>query len=133
MKILFKNLQEVAAADENVNERVNRKFKSEVHAEIRSEEQKKQKQKNDANTLDRKLIVDGVRHSMKKFDYIETYTEDKESGLQKYTNLLIDEVRRHYFEEKKIEDNLGENDPVLEFIKETVTKIVRRTLESKIN
>ena len=45
--------------------------------------------------------------------------------------MLVDEVRRHYFEEKSTEDNLKENDPLLEIIKETVRKIVTRKLDPK--
>lgn len=126
VKTLFKYLKEVAEADTDVNEKVKKKFKSEAHAEIRNEEQNKHKQKKQKETLDRKLIVDGTYHSMNKFDDIDTYED-----IQDYTSMLVDEVRRHYFEEKSTEDNLKENDPLLEIIKETVRKIVTRKLNPK--
>ena len=71
---------------------------------------------------DKRLVVDGIHHSMRKFDDIETYKKT-EDDLEKYITMLRNEVRRHYVEEKQIEDNLEDDNPILEFINDVVKKI----------
>jgi len=68
---------------------------------------------------DRKIIVDGSYHSMKKFDSVENY--ERES----YVALLAAEVRRHYIEEKHIKDEFTESDNVIKFINATVGRVVK--------
>merc|ERR1712012_390813 len=101
LRDLFENLREVAEADSEINPYVKERlqFKKE------------------------KLIVDGIYHSMRKFDDIESFTLS-EDGLENYIKILRDEVRKHYVEEKKIEDNLEDDNPILKFINDTVKNIV---------
>ena len=68
---------------------------------------------------DRKIIVDGSYHSMKKFDSAENY--ERES----YIALLTAEVRRHYMEEKNIKDEFTDSDNLIKFINATVGRITR--------
>jgi hypothetical protein len=70
---------------------------------------------------DRKIIVDGSYHSMKKFDFAENY--ERES----YISLLAAEVRRHFIEEKNIPDDFTDSDNVIKFINATVGRITRET------
>ena len=70
---------------------------------------------------DRKIIVDGSYHSMKKFDFAENY--ERES----YLSLLAAEVRRHFVEEKNIPDDFTDNDNVIRFIKATVGRITKES------
>ena len=68
---------------------------------------------------DRKIIVDGSYHSIKKFDSAENY--ERES----YVALLTAEVRRHFIEEKNIKDEFTESDNVIKFINATVGRVAR--------
>ena len=68
---------------------------------------------------DRKIIVDGSYHSMKKFDSAENY--ERES----YIALLTAEVRRHYMEEKNIKDEFTDSDNLIRFIHATVGRVTR--------
>ena len=71
---------------------------------------------------DRKLIVDGSYHSMKKFDSVENYEQES------YIALLAAEVRRHYIEEKNIKDEFTESDNVIRFINATVGRVIKGKL-----
>ena len=73
---------------------------------------------------DRKIIVDGSYHSMKKFDSAENY--ERES----YISLLTAEVRRHFMEEKNIPDEFTDSDNVIKFIKATVGRVIRESSSS---
>ena len=68
---------------------------------------------------DRKIIVDGSYHSMKKFDSAENY------GRESYIALLTAEVRRHFMEEKNIPDEFTDSDNVIKFINATVGRVTR--------
>ena len=68
---------------------------------------------------DRKIIVDGSYHSMKKFDSAENY------GREPYIALLTAEVRRHFVEEKNIQDEFTESDNVIKFINATIRRITK--------
>ena len=113
LRVLFEHLKEVAEADSDINPHVKERlnFKNE----------KKNLEKQVLNA-DKRLVVDGIHHSMRKFDDIETYKKT-EDDLEKYITMLRNEVRRHYVEEKQIEDNLEDDNPILEFINDVVKKI----------
>ena len=68
---------------------------------------------------DKKIIVDGSYHSVKKFDSAENY--ERES----YISLLTAEVRRHFIEEKNIQDEFTDSDNVIKFINATVGRVTR--------
>jgi len=131
LKVLFQYLNEVAEADSEINPHVKEKlkFKKEKHAEVRVKEKESKNLEKQVLNADKRLIVDGIHHSMRKFDDIETY-KVKEDGLDNYITILRNEVRKHYVEEKKIEDNLEDN-PILEFINDTVKKIVLKKANPK--
>ena len=128
----YRNLHEVAQADSCVNEKVkeNELNKSNKKAKNQTKKQSNGEQKNKTERHvgknDMKLIVDGVYHSMKKFDDLEVYKENGDEGIQNYITILQEESRRHFIEEKHIMDNFTEDDEVIKFINATVTKIVLR-------
>ena len=124
LRVLFEHLKEVAEADSDVNPHVKERlnFKKEKHAEVRINENEKKNLKKQVLNADKRLVVDGIHHSMRKFDDIETYKKT-EDDLEKYITMLRNEVRRHYVEEKQIEDNLEDDNPILEFINDVVKKI----------
>ena len=124
LRVLFEHLKEVAEADSDVNPHVKERlnFKKEKHAEVRINENEKKNLEKHVLNADKRLIVDGIHHSMRKFDDIETYKKT-EDDLEKYITMLRNEVRRHYVEEKQIEDNLEDDNPILEFINDVVKKI----------
>ena len=128
----YRNLHEVAQADSCVNEKVkeNELNKSNKKAKNLTKKQSNGEQKNKTERHvgknDMKLIVDGVYHSMKKFDDLEVYKENGDEGIQNYITILQEESRRHFIEEKHIMDNFTEDDEVIKFINATVTKIVLR-------
>ena len=95
----------------------------EKRVEVRVKENVKKNLGNPLPNVDKRMIVDGVHHSMRKFDDIDTYKVE-EGGLDRYITILRSEVRRHYVEEKKIEDNLEDDNPILEFINDAVKKII---------
>ena len=128
IKILFENLKAVATADSDVNPGVNEKNK--VKLTVKKPSTGKEKPMSQLD-MDRRLIVDGVYHSMKKFDDIENYKQRKDGGIDTYINILTDEVKRHYIEEKEIKGKLKETDPIMELIKTTVKKIVTRITQKK--
>ena len=128
IKILFENLKAVATADSDVNPGVNEKNK--VKLTVKKPSTGKEKPMSQLD-MDRRLIVDGVYHSMKKFDDIENYKQRKDGGIDTYINILTDEVKRHYIEEKEIKGKLKETDPIIELIKTTVKKIVTRITQKK--
>jgi len=132
LRNLFQNLNEVAEADSEINpylkERL--KFKKKKHTEVRVKEREKKNLEKQVLNEDKRLIIDGIHHSMKKFDDIETYNVT-EAGLDSYSAMLGNEVRRHYVEEKKIEDNFEVDHPILEFINDAVQKIVRKKANPK--
>ena len=124
LRVLFEHLKEVAEADSDINPHVKERlnFKKEKHAEVRINENEKKNLEKHVLNADKRLIVDGIHHSMRKFDDIETYKKT-EDDLEKYITMLRNEVRRHYVEEKQIEDNLEDDNPILEFINDVVKKI----------
>ena len=124
LRVLFEHLKEVAEADSDINPHVKERlnFKKEKHAEVRIKENEKKNLKKQLLNADKRLVVDGIHHSMRKFDDIETYKKT-EDDLEKYITMLRNEVRRHYVEEKQIEDNLEDDNPILEFINDVVKKI----------
>ena len=124
LRVLFEHLKEVAEADSDINPHVKERlnFKKEKHAEVRINENEKKNLKKQVLNADKRLVVDGIHHSMRKFDDIETYKKT-EDDLEKYITMLRNEVRRHYVEEKQIEDNLEDDNPILEFINDVVKKI----------
>ena len=124
LRVLFKHLKEVAEAASDINPHVKERlnFKKEKHAEVRINENEKKNLEKHVLNADKRLIVDGIHHSMRKFDDIETYKKT-EDDLEKYITMLRNEVRRHYVEEKQIEDNLEDDNPILEFINDVVKKI----------
>ena len=124
LRVLFEHLKEVAEADSDVNPHVKERlnFKKEKHAEVRINENEKKNLEKQILNADKRLVVDGIHHSMRKFDDIETYKKT-EDDLEKYITMLRNEVRRHYVEEKQIEDNLEDDNPILEFINDVVKKI----------
>ena len=128
----YRNLHEVAQADSCVNEKVkeNELNKSNKKAKNQTKKQSNGEQKNKTERHvgknDMKLIVDGVYHSMKKFDDLDVYKENGDEGIQNYITILQEESRRHFIEEKHIMDNFTEDDEVIKFINATVTKIVLR-------
>ena len=124
LRVLFEHLKEVAEADSDINPHVKERlnFKKEKHAEVRINENEKKNLEKHVLNADKRLIVDGIHHSMRKFDDIETYKKT-EDDLEKYITMLRNEVRRHYVEEKQIEDNLEDDNPILEFINFAVKKI----------
>ena len=97
---------------------------------MRAKEKERKNLERQVLNSDKKLIVDGIYHSMRKFDDIESF-KVSEDGLENYIKILRDEVRKHYVEEKKIEDNLEDDNPILKFINDTVKKIVIKTAKSK--
>ena len=132
LRDLFENLREVAEADSEINPYVKERlqFKKEKHADVRAKEKERKNLERQVLNSDKKLIVDGIYHSMRKFDDIESF-KVSEDGLENYIKILRDEVRKHYVEEKKIEDNLEDDNPILKFINDTVKKIVIKTAKSK--
>ena len=124
LRVLFEHLKEVAEADSDINPHVKERlnFKKEKHAEVRINENEKKNLEKHVLNADKRLVVDGIHHSMRKFDDIETYKKT-EDDLEKYITMLRNEVRRHYVEEKQIEDNLEDDNPILEFINDVVKKI----------
>ena len=124
LRVLFEHLKEVAEADSDINPHVKERlnFKKEKHAEVRINENEKKNLEKQVLNADKRLVVDGIHHSMRKFDDIETYKKT-EDDLEKYITMLRNEVRRHYVEEKQIEDNLEDDNPILEFINDVVKKI----------
>ena len=118
LRVLFEHLKEVAETNSEINPHVKEK-----HVEVRVKENVKKNLENPLLNADKRMIVDGIHHSMGKFDDIDTYKVE-EGGLDRYIAILRSEVRRHYVEEKKIEDNLGDDDPILEFINDAVKKII---------
>ena len=116
LRKIFHTLKEISDAGSEIKKK--RKSKQSKQREIEEKEKtEKQSFLRQISAADKKLIVDGVYHSMKKFDDIETYKE-ADAGIENYINILEDEVGKHWTEEKKIdEENLGENIPILEFIK----------------
>ena len=68
---------------------------------------------------DRKIIVDGSYHSIKKFDSAENYEPES------YKALLTAEVRRHFIEEKNIKDEFTDSDNVIKFINATVGRVTK--------
>ena len=125
LRVLFEHLKEVAETNSEINPHVKEKlnFKKEKRVEVRVKENVKKNLENPLLNADKRMIVDGIHHSMRKFDDIDTYKVE-EGGLDRYITILRSEVRRHYVEEKKIEDNLGDDDPILEFINDAVKKII---------
>ena len=132
LRVLFEHLKEVAEADSDINPHVKERlnFKKEKHAEVRINENEKKNLEKHVLNADKRLIVDGIHHSMRKFDDIETYKKT-EDDLEKYIKMLRNEVRRHYVEEKQIEDNLEDDDPILEFINDVVKKIAIKKANPK--
>ena len=118
-------MKEVAETNSEINPLVKEKlnFKKEKRVEVRVKENVKKNLENSLLNADKRMIVDGIHHSMRKFDDINTYKVE-EGGLDRYIAILRSEVRRHYVEEKKIEDNLEDDDPILEFINDAVKKII---------
>ena len=90
---------------------------------IKSDEKITRKGKNPSvryiSAEDKKIIVDGSYHSVKKFDSAENY--ERES----YISLLTAEVRRHFIEEKNIQDEFTDSDNVIKFINATVGRVAR--------
>ena len=132
VRTFYRNLNEVAQADSCVNGKVkeNELNKSNKKAKNQTKKQANGEQKNKTETHvdrnDMKLIVDGVYHSMKKFDDLDVYKENGDEGIQNYIIILQEESRRHFIEEKHIMDNFTEDDEVIKFINATVAKIVLR-------
>ena len=75
-------------------------------------------------------LKERLQFKKEKHADIETY-KVSEDGLKNYIKILSDEVRKQYVEEKKIKDNLEDNNSILEFINDTVKKIVIKTAKPK--
>ena len=134
IKTFYRNLHEVAQADSSVNVKV----RENEEAKKRKKMERKQKsgetesgegrRPGPVDRADSKLIIEGVHHSMKKFDDLAVYKENGSDGVEKYIRTLQEETRKHFVEEKEIADNFSEDDPVITFINSIVRKIVARRM-----
>merc|ERR1712173_272172 len=120
-------LYEVAFAESDKNPLVKtKKVKS-------NEKQKEKTQKVENNFLDKedkKFISHGVFNSLKKFDDISTFIhndDDREENIAKYIEMIEDEVRKHFLEEKNFEPDECANN----FIRSTISSIVKGKIASK--
>ena len=134
IKTFYRNLHEVAQADSSVNVKV----RENEEAKKRKKMERKQKsgetesgegrRPGPVDRADSKLIIEGVHHSMKKFDDLAVYKENGSDGVEKYIRTLQEETRKHFVEEKEIADNFSEDDPIITFINSIVRKIVARRM-----
>ena len=79
---------------------------------------------------DKKLISHGVFNSLKKFDDVSTFIDgagEKDHNIAMYIEMIVDEVRKHFIEEKNVEPDESANI----FITSTVKSIVKGKIESK--
>ena len=129
IKTFYRNLHEVAQADSSINVKV----RENEEAKKRKKKEKKQESESGegrrpVDRADSKLIIEGVHHSMKKFDNFDVYKENGSEGVEKYITTLQEETRKHFVEEKQITDNFSEDDPIITFINSIVRKIVSRRM-----
>ena len=119
----------MAQADSSINVKV----RENEEAKKRKKKEKKQESESGegrrpVDRADSKLIIEGVHHSMKKFDNFDVYKENGSEGVEKYIATLQEETRKHFVEEKQITDNFSEDDPIITFINSIVRKIVSRRM-----
>ena len=128
LKKIFSYLKQVSETGSDINPHVREK-KGKVKKGQNSDNKQKEKEKRsllrNLTAEDKKLIVDGVYHSMKKFDDLKTYKKEA-GGIDNFIKVMGDEVVKHYIEEKRLdEENFVENNTIIvEFIKDSVRKIV---------
>ena len=120
-------LYKVAFAESDMNPLVKTR-------KVKPNEQPKGKPEKNVNSFldkeDKKLISHGVFNSLKKFDDVSTFIhndDDREENIAKYVEMIADEVRRHFIEEKNLEPDACANN----FIRSTVTSIVKGKIEIK--
>ena len=75
---------------------------------------------------DKKMIIDGIYHSMGKFDDIAHYSAKGSNEIEKYIKLLQDESMKHYIEEKLIGEDFEDKENVTNFINSSVVSIVNK-------
>ena len=129
-KILFSVLHSVLHAKNEKNPLV-KKVKSK---DIKSITQTSKNDKYDIiKNLDKnvkKVITNGIFSSLTKYDDVNVFldTENKEKAEQNYKDIIKEEVKQHFVEEKARKPNTDEEI----FIKSTVESIINRKIKKKI-
>jgi len=123
LKTTFGYIYEVTT---DISENKNAKKLTKKKKQKTEKEGTKPKGKKYLSNLDKEIIQHGILHSQKKFDTLEEYV--KKGEVEEYKNILVNEVKRHYVEEKGETEEIG--DTFVTFINHKVNAVIKGQLAS---
>jgi len=123
LKTTFGYIYEVTT---DISENKNAKKLTKKKKQKTEKEGTKPKGKKYLSNLDKEIIQHGILHSQKKFDTLEEYA--KKGEVEEYKNILVNEVKRHYAEEKGETEEI--DDTFVTFINHKVNAVIKGQLAS---